>query len=122
MTGAASIAVMDVVAVTRVAARPAALPVPKRSAAAAVSAGFSTAVLAPTSRQNTANRAKPPAAPSAADTPSTARAPAAARTSGTRSMNGARAVPTSRAARPPSPRRPPIAATPLPASSAMGTR
>ncbi len=91
-SGAARSAVSDWVAVIRVAARPAAASSSNRSAAAAVSAGFSTAVPAPTSRQNAASSRNPPLAPSAADTASTARAARAAHSLRTRSISGASAV------------------------------
>jgi hypothetical protein len=121
-TGAASIAIAEVVADTSVAARPAAAGDRNRSAAAAPIDGARIDVDAPISRQNAASANTLPTAPNAAETPSSARPPAATSSRGTRSISGASSTPTASAASPPSPRSPPISATLPPAASEIGTR
>jgi hypothetical protein len=121
-TGAASIAIADVVADTNVAARPAAAGVVNRSAAAAPIDGARIDVDAPISRQKAASANTLPMAPSAAEIPSNASPPAATNSRAIRSIKGASENPTISAARPPSPRSPPISATFPPAAPAIGTK
>lgn len=122
MIGAASMAVRDCIAVTKVAARPAAGPSPKRSAAATDSAGLRTAVAAPTRRQKAARAKNSPDAPNAADAPSKTRLPAIAFSFGRCLMRGASPAPTKSAATSLNPRRLRTAATPHSADSDMVTR
>nr|WP_055083232.1 hypothetical protein [Kocuria salsicia] len=111
-----------IVAETWVAARPEVAGSRNRSAAMAETAGFSTAVPAPTSRQNPAQDHTVPSTPSAHAAPITASAAAAAARRDILSSSGAQHSPTARAATPPVPRSHPISAELAPLSRVMSTR